>query len=76
MEYVDEGLIPIIQVPDVVLNKVIKQSIKKKYHEYQINQPTLKPGEKKLSDYSVKGLTGWNERDGHQAKGRKSVGIS
>jgi hypothetical protein len=35
MELVDEGLTPIIQVPNVTLNKVFKSSVKRKYHTYR-----------------------------------------
>jgi len=34
VEMVDEGLTPIIQVPDVAVNKVFKAGVKKRYHEY------------------------------------------
>jgi hypothetical protein len=32
---VDEGLTPIIQVPDVAVNKIFKQNLKKKYYSYR-----------------------------------------
>jgi hypothetical protein len=32
METVDEGLTLIIQVPDVAVNKVFKEGVKKQYH--------------------------------------------
>jgi hypothetical protein len=35
---VDEGLTPIIQVPDVAVNKVFKQKLKKKYYKHQLEQ--------------------------------------
>jgi hypothetical protein len=34
MELVDEGLTPLIQVPDVAVSKVVKSAIKGKYHTY------------------------------------------
>jgi len=34
-ELVDEGLTPIIQVPDVAVKKVFKSTVKKKYHHYR-----------------------------------------
>jgi len=36
METVDEGLTPIIQVPDVALNKDIKAGISEKYYQYRL----------------------------------------
>jgi hypothetical protein len=38
-EMVDEGLTPIIQVPDVAVNKVFKAGVKKRYHEYRSGLP-------------------------------------
>ena len=35
LELVDEGLTPIIQVPDVAVNKVFKAAVKEKYHAYR-----------------------------------------
>ena len=32
---VDEGLTPIIQVPDVAVNKISKQNLKKRYYSYR-----------------------------------------
>jgi hypothetical protein len=32
---VDEGLTPIIQVPDVAVNKIFKQNLKKRYYSYR-----------------------------------------
>ena len=34
IELVDEGLTPIIQVPDVAVNKVFKAAVKERYHKY------------------------------------------
>ena len=45
MELVDEGLTPIIQVPDVAVNKVFKSAVKGKYHTYRSGLP-IKIGEK------------------------------
>jgi len=45
MELVDEGLTPIIQVPDVAVNKVFKAAVKGKYHTYRSGLP-IKIGEK------------------------------
>jgi hypothetical protein len=45
MELVDEGLTPIIQVPDVAVNKVFKSALKGKYHTYRPGLP-IKIGEK------------------------------
>jgi len=39
LELVDEGLTPIIQVPDVAVNKVFKAGVKKCYHEYRSGLP-------------------------------------
>jgi hypothetical protein len=39
LELVDEGLTPIIQVPDVAVNKVFKSSVKRKYHKYRSELP-------------------------------------
>jgi hypothetical protein len=36
---VDEGLTPIIQVPDVAVNKIFKAGVKKRYHQYQSTLP-------------------------------------
>jgi hypothetical protein len=38
-ETVDEGLTPIIQVPDVAVNKVFKDGVKKLYHEFRSSLP-------------------------------------
>jgi hypothetical protein len=38
-ETVDEGLTPIIQVPDVAVNKVFKEGVKKRYHQYRSSLP-------------------------------------
>jgi hypothetical protein len=38
-ETVDEGLTPIIQVPDVTVNKVFKDGVKKMYHEFHSSLP-------------------------------------
>jgi hypothetical protein len=35
LELVDEGLTPIIQVPDVAVNKIFKALVKQKYHVYR-----------------------------------------
>jgi len=35
VELVDEGLTPIIQVPDVAVSKVFKSAVKGKYHTYR-----------------------------------------
>jgi hypothetical protein len=35
LELVDEGLTPIIQVPDVAVNKVFKAAVRKRYHKYR-----------------------------------------
>jgi len=34
LEMVDEDLTPIIQVPDVAVNKIFKAGVKKRYHQY------------------------------------------
>jgi hypothetical protein len=39
VELVDEGLTPIIQVPDVAVNKVFKSTIKRKYNTYRSGLP-------------------------------------
>jgi hypothetical protein len=39
VEMVDEGLTPIIQVPDVAVNKVLKAGVKERYHEYPSGSP-------------------------------------
>jgi hypothetical protein len=39
VELVDEGLTPIIQVPDVAVNKVFKSTVKRKYHTYRSGLP-------------------------------------
>jgi len=39
MELVDEGLTPIIQVPDVAVNKIFKAGVKKRYHQYRSGLP-------------------------------------
>jgi hypothetical protein len=38
-ELVDEGLTPIIQVPDVAVNEVFKAGVKQHYHQYQSTLP-------------------------------------
>jgi len=45
IELVDEGLTPIIQVPDVAVNKVFKSAVKKRYHLYRSGLP-INIGEK------------------------------
>jgi hypothetical protein len=35
VKFIDEGLTPIIQVPDVAVNKIFKQNLKKKYYSYR-----------------------------------------
>lgn len=42
---VDEGLTPIIQVPDVAVNKVFKQKLKKHYYNHQL-QMDIQVGKK------------------------------
>jgi len=44
IKMVDEGLTPIIQVPDIAVNKDFKAGVKKRYHEYQSLPVTI--GEK------------------------------
>lgn len=39
LEMVDEGLTPIIQVPDVAVNKIFKAGVKKRYHQYRSTLP-------------------------------------
>ena len=39
LELVDEGLTPIIQVPDVAVNKVFKAGVKQRYHQYRSRLP-------------------------------------
>lgn len=39
LELVDEGLTPIIQVPDVAVNKNFKAGVKQKYHQYRSELP-------------------------------------
>jgi len=39
MELVDEGLTPIIQVPNVAVNKIFKAGVKKRYHQYRSGLP-------------------------------------
>jgi hypothetical protein len=39
LELVDEGLTPIIQVPDVAVNKVFKSGVKHRYHQYRSTLP-------------------------------------
>lgn len=39
IELVDEGLTPIIQVPDVAVNKVFKAAVKERYHKYRSTLP-------------------------------------
>jgi hypothetical protein len=39
LELVDEGLTPIIQVPDVAINKVFKSAVKKRYHQHRAKLP-------------------------------------
>ena len=41
VELVDEGLTPIIQVPDVAVNKVFKAAVKKRYHQYRSELPLV-----------------------------------
>ena len=41
VELVDEGLTPIIQVPDVAVNKVFKAAVKKRYHQYRAELPVV-----------------------------------
>lgn len=45
LELVDEGLTPIIQVPDVAVNKVFKAAVKRHYHTYRSELP-VKIGQK------------------------------
>jgi hypothetical protein len=39
LELVDEGLTPIIQVPDVAINKVFKSAVKNRYHQHRAKMP-------------------------------------
>ena len=39
LEFVDEGLTPIIQVPDIAVNKVFKAGVKQRYHQYRSTLP-------------------------------------
>ena len=39
LELVEEGLTPIIQVPDVAVNKVFKSGVKQRYHQYRSTLP-------------------------------------
>jgi len=39
LELVDEGLTPIIQVPDVAVKKVFKAGVKQHYHQYRLTLP-------------------------------------
>lgn len=39
LELVDEGLTPIIQVPDVAVNKIFKAGVKRRYHQYRSTLP-------------------------------------
>lgn len=39
LKLVDEGLTPIIQVPDVAVNKVFKSAVKNRYHMYRSGLP-------------------------------------
>jgi hypothetical protein len=45
LELVDEGLTPIVQVPDVAVNKVFKAAVKRHYHVYR-SELTVKVGQK------------------------------
>jgi hypothetical protein len=45
LELVDEGLMPIIQVPDVAVNKIFKALVKQRYHVYRSGLE-MKIGEK------------------------------
>ena len=37
----DEGLTPVIQIPDVAVNKVFKAAVKKRYHQYRAELPVV-----------------------------------
>jgi hypothetical protein len=39
LELVNEGLTPIIKVPDAVVNKVFKAAVKRQYHNYRSKLP-------------------------------------
>lgn len=39
LELVDEGLTPIIQVPDIAVNKVFKAGVKQRYYKYRSELP-------------------------------------
>jgi hypothetical protein len=39
LKIVDEGFAPIIQAPDVAVNKVFKSGVKQRYHNYQAGLP-------------------------------------
>ena len=41
VELVDEGLTPVIQIPDVAVNKVFKAAVKKRYHQYRSELPVV-----------------------------------
>jgi hypothetical protein len=68
IELVDEGLTPIIQVPDVAVNKVFKAVVKERYHKYQstlpvnIGQKVSVPRET-LVDFVLDAIQEINERN-------------
>jgi hypothetical protein len=68
LELVDEGLTPIIQVPDVAVNKVFKAAVKKRYHKYWSEVP-LNIGEKisvprdTLVDFDLDAIKEINEQN-------------
>ena len=41
LELVEEGLTPIIQVPDVAINKLFKSAVKKRYHQHRAKLPIM-----------------------------------
>jgi hypothetical protein len=66
-EVVDEGLTPIIQVPDVAVNKVFKQKLKEKYYQHRLGLTVekgvkLKVSRSKVVDFILESIADINRK--------------
>jgi len=63
---VNEGLTPIIQVPDVAVNKVFKQKLKEKYYKHRLEQHVelgkkVRISREKVVDFILDSIDGINQ---------------
>jgi len=66
-EVVDEGLTPIIQVPDVAVNKVFKQKLKEKYYQHRLGLTVekgvkLRVSRSKVVDFILESIADINRK--------------